>query len=118
MKSPSFMFVLMLALAASAFGQAPSLATSHAPQVKPSVSHAAGAGKVAAMAAKPVARVNGSTLNEVDLVREMYAIFPYARQHNGFPKDLEPEIRRGALDMLVFEELLYQEAKRLNKIGR
>ena len=26
----------------------------------------------------------------------MYTIFPYARQHNGFPKQMEPEIRRGA----------------------
>jgi parvulin-like peptidyl-prolyl isomerase len=61
---------------------------------------------------KPVARVNGTVLVERDLVREMYTIFPYARQHNGFPKELEPEIRRGALQMIIFEELVYQEAKR------
>ena len=61
---------------------------------------------------KPVARVDGAVLTDRDLLREMFAIFPYARQHNGFPKDLEPEIRRGALDMIVFEELVYQEAKR------
>jgi parvulin-like peptidyl-prolyl isomerase len=42
----------------------------------------------------------------------MYTIFPYARQHNGFPKQLEPEIRRGALQMIIFDELVYQEAKR------
>lgn len=63
---------------------------------------------------KPVAKVNGSVLTEMDLLREMYAIFPYARLHNGFPKDMEQEIRKGALDMIVFEELLYQEAKRRN----
>jgi len=63
---------------------------------------------------KPVARVNGSVLVERDLVREMYTIFPYARQHNGFPKELEPEIRRGALQMIIFDELVYQEAKRQN----
>ncbi len=63
---------------------------------------------------KPVARVNGTVLVERDLVREMYTIFPYARQHNGFPKELEPEIRRGALQMIIFEELVYQEAKRQN----
>jgi peptidyl-prolyl cis-trans isomerase C len=44
----------------------------------------------------------------------MYTIFPYARQHNGFPKELEPEIRRGALQMIIFDELVYQEAKRQN----
>jgi len=61
---------------------------------------------------KPVARVNGTLLVERDLTREMYTIFPYARQHNGFPKQLEPEIRRGALQMIIFEELVYQEAQR------
>ena len=63
---------------------------------------------------KPVARVNGTVLVERDLVREMYTIFPYARQHNGFPKQLEPEIRRGALQMIIFDELVYQEAQRRN----
>jgi parvulin-like peptidyl-prolyl isomerase len=62
--------------------------------------------------AKPVERVNGTVLTERDLLREMYAIFPYARQHNGFPKAMEPEIRRGALMMITFEELVYQEAQR------
>jgi parvulin-like peptidyl-prolyl isomerase len=61
---------------------------------------------------KPVARVNGALLIERDLVREMYTIFPYAKQHNGFPKQLEPEIRNGALQMIIFDELVYQEAKR------
>src|SRR4051794_33071247 len=63
---------------------------------------------------QPVARVNGSVLTQMDVLREMYAIFPYARLHNGFPKDMEKEIRRGAMDMIIFEELLYQEAKRRN----
>jgi len=64
-------------------------------------------------AAKPVARVNGVVLTERDLLREEYAIFPYARQHNGqIPKELEPDIRNGALQMIIFEELTYQEALR------
>lgn len=70
--------------------------------------------QVGVLATKPVARVNGAVLSEVDLLREMYAIFPYAQQHNGFPKDMEPQIRQGALEMIVFEELLYQEGKRRN----
>jgi peptidyl-prolyl cis-trans isomerase SurA len=65
-------------------------------------------------AGKPVVRVNGTILTDTDLVREEYAIFPYARQHNGLPKDLAPGIRDGALKMIIFEELVYQEAQRRN----
>ena len=65
-----------------------------------------------APAVRVVARVNGSVLTDADLLREEYAIFPYARQHNGIPKDVEPGIRSGALNMLIFEELVYQEALR------
>ena len=61
---------------------------------------------------KPVARVNGAVLTDRDLLREMYTIFPYARQHNGFPKSQEAAIRQGALEMIIFEELVYQEAQR------
>ena len=61
---------------------------------------------------KPVARVNGAVLTDRDLLREMYTIFPYAQQHNGFPKAQEAAIRQGALEMIIFEELVYQEAER------
>ncbi|MFZ1915929.1 MAG: peptidylprolyl isomerase [Terriglobales bacterium] len=61
---------------------------------------------------KVVARVNGTELTDRDLLREMFAMFPYARQHNGFPKGQEAEIRRGALEMIEYEELVYQEAER------
>ncbi len=61
---------------------------------------------------KPVARVNGAVLTDRDLVREMITIFPYAAQHNGFPKSQEAAIRQGALEMIIFEELVYQEAER------
>jgi parvulin-like peptidyl-prolyl isomerase len=64
-------------------------------------------------AGKPVARVNGVVLTEHDLLREEYTIFPYARQHNGqIPRELEPDIRKGALQMIIFDELVYQEALR------
>src|SRR5690348_9784031 len=60
---------------------------------------------------KPVARVNGAVLTQRDLVREMMIIFPYAQQHGGrFPKEMEAGIRKGALDMIIFEELVYQDA--------
>ncbi len=62
---------------------------------------------------KPVARVNGAVLTDRDLQTEMFTIFPYARQHNGnIPAEMEPDIRRGALKMIIFEELVYQEAQR------
>jgi hypothetical protein len=63
---------------------------------------------------RPVVRVNGAVLTDRDLLREMFTIFPYARVHNGFPKALEAGIRNGALKMIIFEELVYQEAKRRN----
>jgi peptidyl-prolyl cis-trans isomerase SurA len=62
----------------------------------------------------PVVRVNSAALTNRDLIREMYAIFPYGREHKGFPPGLEPEIRKGALEMIIFEELVYQEAGRRN----
>ncbi|MFZ0774675.1 MAG: peptidylprolyl isomerase [Candidatus Sulfotelmatobacter sp.] len=62
---------------------------------------------------KPVARVNGVVLTDRDLLREEYTIFPYARQHNGsVPQEMEPQIRQGAMQMIIFEELVYQEAAR------
>jgi peptidyl-prolyl cis-trans isomerase SurA len=66
------------------------------------------------MASKVAIRVNGAELSELDVRREMVTIFPYAMQHNGFPKDVEPQIRKGAVEMIIFEELLYQDAKQRN----
>jgi len=61
---------------------------------------------------KPVVRINDAVLTDRDLLREMFALFPYARMHNGFPKKQEAEIRQGAMQMIIFEELVYQEAVR------
>lgn len=69
-------------------------------------------GSITQPTGKEVAKVNGTVLTDKDLLREMYAIFPYARQHNGFPKAQEASIRQGALEMIIFEELVYQEAQR------
>jgi parvulin-like peptidyl-prolyl isomerase len=63
---------------------------------------------------RPVVRVNGAVLTDRDLLREMFTIFPYARTHNGFPKEMVRDIRDGAYKMMIFEELVYQEAKRRN----
>ena len=90
---------------------------SHAPALK-----AEGSGLPAAQMQKaviddrPVVRINKAVLTNRDLVREMYAIFPYGKEHAGFPKTMEPEIRKGALEMIIFEELVYQEAVRRNTV--
>ncbi|MDR3765304.1 MAG: peptidylprolyl isomerase [Acidobacteriota bacterium] len=83
---------------------------SHAPASKPQTSVSP---VMPAVTGKPVARVNGTVLTDRDLRREMYHIFPYAKQHNGaFPKSMEADIRAGAMKMIVFEELVYEEAVR------
>jgi parvulin-like peptidyl-prolyl isomerase len=89
-----------------AFGQSP-LVSSHASPVNNPTLDALTAPM------KPAVRVNGAVLTEADVVRQMYTIFPYASQHGGFPKPLEADIRKGALEMIIFEELLYQEARRM-----
>lgn len=102
MKYPIFTCALLLASTCIASGQ---MVSSHG-QTTTSQGATSSTGK-------PAVRVNGAVLTERDVVREMYAIFPYARQHNGgFPKAMEPEIRKGAMQMIVFEELAYQEAER------
>jgi len=83
---------------------------SHAPALQPA---ATSAGSVSSMqvTGKPVARVNGAVLTDRDLLREMMTIFPYASTHGGFPKEMVGGIRDGALKMIEFEELVYQEAE-------
>ncbi len=102
---PSGLFFLSIA---AATGQV----ASHAPTVFTQAPAAKTSAGPAQPTGKPVARVNGAVLTDIDLLREEFAIFPYGRQHNGIPKDLEPGIRAGALKMIVFEELVYQETLR------
>lgn len=110
-RKTSIWVVLSLALVSSHAQVA-----SHTPTVfKPPQAARPAAPSVQNASTKAVARVNGSVLTDADLLREEYAIFPYARQHNGgIPKDLAPQIRSGALKMIIFEELVYQEALRRN----
>lgn len=103
-------FALLLAATAEASAQVAShAATGPAKQTSPPVSTPDSAFQVSD---RPVARVNGAVLTDRDLLREMLEIFPYARQHSGFPKAQEASIRQGALQMIIFEELVYQEAQR------
>jgi peptidyl-prolyl cis-trans isomerase SurA len=90
------------------------LVSSHAPTLTASTSakEASAPAPSAQISGSPVARVNGAVLTDRDLAREIQAIFPYAQMHNGLPKSMEPEMRKGALEMIIFEELVYQEALR------
>jgi parvulin-like peptidyl-prolyl isomerase len=101
--------VLLVALTFSV-SVAPAQVASHAPTAAASTT--ASMTPTPQVSDKAVARVNGAVLTDRDLLREMYAIFPYAQQHNGFPKEQEASIRQGALEMIIFEELVYQEAVR------
>jgi len=100
-------FALLLAIAVSTNAQV----SSHAPTAQPA-SPSASPDAAFLINDKAVARVNGAVLTDRDLLREMLQIFPYASQHNGFPKEQEASIRQGALQMIIFEELVYQEALR------
>jgi parvulin-like peptidyl-prolyl isomerase len=106
MKFRLCMIAMALFCGSMVFGQSP-LVSSHASTAGNPPPNAQSA------LMKPAVRVNGAVLTEADVVRQMYTLFPYASQHGGFPKPLEADIRKGAIEMIVFEELLYQEAKRM-----
>ncbi|HZD32329.1 MAG TPA: peptidyl-prolyl cis-trans isomerase [Candidatus Angelobacter sp.] len=91
---------------------APAQVASHAPSAAKASSMPSAQVSPMQVTGKPVAKVNGVVLTDKDLLREMFAIFPYGKQHNGFPKAQEAGIRQGALEMIIFEELVYQEAQR------
>jgi parvulin-like peptidyl-prolyl isomerase len=107
--------VMMAAMSANAqmvASHAPTTAST-APMPFPEASKVVKSGADASalqVTGKPVVKVNGAVLTDRDLLREMFALFPYAKQHGGFPKTMEKEIRQGAMQMIVFEELVYQEA--------
>ena len=106
MKRTAYIPAVVLIMAAAGFGQMASHAPTPGLQPHPA--------SFAAPTNKPVARVNGVVLTDRDLLREEYTIFPYAKQHNGsVPQEMEPQIRKGAMEMIIFEELVYQEAQRL-----
>lgn len=106
-----------IAILASALTCAAQVVASHAPTLVPSATSTTQASNSSVQvlppsAGKPVVRVNGAVLTDRDLMREIQSIFPYEQTHNGIPKEMEPEMRKGALEMIIFEELLYQEALR------
>ena len=109
MKIRPILSALFLLTASWLTAQMP-MASSHAPSAVAALP--SGNVVVPHPSGKPVVRINGVVLTDRDLVNEEYAIFPYGRTHNGIPTGAEPDIRRGAMKMIVFEELVYQEAQR------
>ena len=95
----------------AAAASAPAAATASFPAAAKAVNSGADAASLN-VTGKAVVKVNDAELTDRDLLREMFAIFPYAKQHGGFPKKQEAEIRQGAMQMIIFEELVYQEAQR------
>jgi|SRR5208282_7703 len=111
MKHQLTVCALVLAALSTAAATAQQMTVSHTPTA--AATQPATSSALVQPTGRPVARVNGTVLTDRDLQREMYSLFPYAAQHNGqVPPELAPGIRQGALKMLVFEELLYQEAVR------
>ena len=61
----------------------------------------------------PVVKVNGTVLTERDLREQMQRLFPYYSIHGGkIPDKYQAEIREKAMDRIIAEELVYQDAKR------
>jgi len=85
-------FALLLAIAAPVNSQVSShTSAAAAKQATPAISSFQ-------VSDKAVARVNGAVLTDRDLLREMLQIFPYARQHNGFPQAQEASMAGRAAD--------------------
>lgn len=60
-----------------------------------------------------VARVNGAGLSQRDLQHEMQSLFPYSEVHKGrVPGQYSAEVRQKALQQIIFDELVHQEALR------
>ena len=60
-----------------------------------------------------VARVNGAGLSQKDLQHEMRSLFPYSDVHKGrVPGQYSAEVRQKALQQIIFDELVHQEALR------
>ena len=106
--------VLMVTL--SAGWLAAQLATSHAPtSAAPTAVSAAtpAAAQTLPNLNQAVVKVNGVALTERDVREQMQRLFPYYSIHGGrVPEKYQGEIRQKAINQVVEEELIYQEAKR------
>ncbi|HEU5451986.1 MAG TPA: peptidyl-prolyl cis-trans isomerase [Terriglobales bacterium] len=101
--------VLIFALAAPLAGQ--QLVPSHAPTAPATASAAAPSAPLDLK--KIAARVNGVAITERDVREQMQRLFPYYSIHGGkVPEKYQGEIRQKAIDQLVTDELMFQQAKK------
>ena len=101
--------VLIFALAAPLAGQ--QLVPSHTPTAPATASAAAPSAPVDLK--KIAARVNGVAITERDVREQMQRLFPYYSIHGGkVPEKYQGEIRQKAIDQLVTDELMFQQAKK------
>jgi parvulin-like peptidyl-prolyl isomerase len=102
---------VILTLAALPLAAQQGMAPSHAP----SVPAPAGAAPAASELESAVARVNGVAITNRDVREQSVRLFPYYSIHGGkVPDKFQPEIRQKAIQQLITDELIYQEAKRRN----
>jgi peptidyl-prolyl cis-trans isomerase C len=83
---------------------------------EPVASHAPTSSAISKSSPAPsavVAKVNGVALTQAQLREQEETIFPYFKMHNGeIPPSAKPEIQRQAMQRLILDEMLYQEAQR------
>lgn len=101
--------VLIFALAVPLAAQ--QLVPSHTPTAPATASAAAPSAPVDLK--KIAARVNGVAISERDVREQMQRLFPYYSIHGGkVPEKYQGEIRQKAVDQLVTDELMFQQAKK------
>ncbi len=104
--------LLILALGASPL--AAQMAVSHAPTAAaaPAAAPAPAVNPDSPEMKKPVARVNGVAITAFDLMEQTQRIFPSYQMHGGkVPEKYQAEIHQKAIDQLIADELIYQNAK-------
>jgi parvulin-like peptidyl-prolyl isomerase len=103
----------MVALAGGSLAAQQPLLPSHAPSA---VAKAPAQFNVAGKSVDPnkvVARVNDVPITERDVREQSVRLFPYYSIHGGrVPDQYQGEIRQKAIQQLIMDELIYQEAKR------
>jgi parvulin-like peptidyl-prolyl isomerase len=105
MKTYQYIFVCSAVLLSS-LAPAQNLQSSHAPTKLAALVPAEKTGP-------PVARVNGVDIPRDQYEKELKQIFPYFSMHGGqVPDEYKENVRKKALDRLIGDELMFQEAKR------
>jgi peptidyl-prolyl cis-trans isomerase C len=109
--------ILVLALcAAPLIAQELGMAVSHAPTLNGPPETASTVGNTPLDLSKIIAaKVNGVDITERDVQEQMVRLFPFYSIHGGkVPEQYKGEIRKKAVNQVVMDELIYEEAKKRN----